>query len=170
MLRLIGFVASCLLTLLSAALFPSIKVLPFAPFLVLLLRRTPLLSLLWWAIAAGFITDLFSTQYRLGLSSFCYLAACIILFRFRKHLYEDKSLPFAFMTYVISLVVSLLFSFASLYKGAVVFPNILSFIRELFLSPITDVAIGFAFFFIPLRLYREMKQNRLKKRLEEEDE
>jgi len=64
-------------------LFPSLRFLAFAPFLVVFFMRKPLITSLWMAALAGLIVDLTSTTFRLGVFSLAY--ALTALFCHRKN-------------------------------------------------------------------------------------
>lgn len=100
------FIISLTLTLFFPILFPSIKLLFFIPYLVVLFYKQPYVKCLWGAFLCGLIIDLLSSQTRVGLWTLTYTATTYLLYKQRLNFFGDKQSTLPIMTFLFSLVLT----------------------------------------------------------------
>lgn len=132
----------------SQALFPELPLMPFSPFLAIASLRLSLQKTLWLALACGLCLDLLSSEPRLGVYAIPYLASVLILYRLRKHFFEDKLVAFSLYSAAISSLTTL---------GAALFSKIhwtLDFIAvDVVLLPCIDGLFGYLLFALPYAVF-----------------
>ncbi len=144
-LRTVFFISLCF-TLFTPALFPSIKLFFFAPFIIILFYQKPFIKCLWGALLSGLIVDLFSAHSHLGLHAINYITAVTILYKQRKHFFSDSATTLPLMIFFFSIIATLL-QIPILY----VFEQKISLskswiLSDLILMPFFDALYGFVFF------------------------
>lgn len=102
------FTACAALFLLSLSTWPIPNLTFFAPLLVTLFHRRPLISVLWISFACGLILDLFSPQPRLGIYALQYSLTSAVLYQYRHLLFEDRPSSVPIMTAVYSMLAAIL--------------------------------------------------------------
>jgi rod shape-determining protein MreD len=153
----VGFSIAFIMALLEGALFPELRLLPFAPFLALSYYRLSFPGALWAALGTGLLFDLMTSEMRFGFYALNFLLVTIIFYHQKKHFFEDKSVAFSLYTALISLGSTLLlFPFHDLSFSL---PSLFS---DLIVMPLLDGVYAFLWFTTPAKLY-----NYLKKRHEE---
>jgi rod shape-determining protein MreD len=135
--------------LLAPAIFPSLKLTFFAPFLVLVYYKKSYLSSMWIALFCGLIMDIFSSQARFGLYAVNYCVTTWFLFRQKRHFFEDSVSTLPIMTYffavISSLVQVLLLSiFVKSMHLTLVWVG-----TDLIMMPILDAIYAFVWFTLP---------------------
>lgn len=108
------FAYTCCLTIALPLFFPSWHLLFFAPFLVFTYYRYSLISCLWWALASGFVIDLFSAQTRLGIYAIHYSFTTFCLYRYKFYFFEDRFSTLPIMTFLFASL-SILIQFIVFY-------------------------------------------------------
>ena len=86
------FLLSLFCALVGPVLLPSMRLLAFAPFLVILYTRLPHIQCLWCAFGCGLLIDLLSSNLQLGAHALNYVLITLILFRIRKFFFAHKTL------------------------------------------------------------------------------
>lgn len=127
-----------LFSLLPAALLPSLKLFTFAPFLIIVLYKKPLLSALWIALGVGLLQDLFSGSEKLGTWAVAYTASLYLLSPLKRSFFEDSITTLPILTYLYSLLLTLCmltFSFS-----------------DLIIYPLFDALFALLFFTLPMQL------------------
>jgi rod shape-determining protein MreD len=155
---LFPFFLACFFALFGTALIQEIKLLAFAPFLALLYNRSTFQSSLWVASLCGLIVDLVSSQFCLGLHALNYCMTTVLLYRQRRHFFEDKPLAVCLFTLLISIVstsVDLLFT--ALFAGPVPLSGKLLGV-ELIVMPMLDAVFAYFWFCCPIILYLYIKK------------
>lgn len=149
----LGFLIACVMALLEGALFPELRLLPFAPFLALAYYRLSFPSALWAALGTGLLFDLMTAEMRFGLYALNFLLVTTIFYHQKKHFFEDKSLAFSLYTALISLGSTLLlFPFHDL---AFSLPSLIS---DLIIMPLIDGLYAFLWFTTPVKLYKYLNE------------
>ena len=146
---IVPFLATWLATLIIPGWFPWCRLTFFAPFLVLACYRLPLHHLLWWALACGTTLDLIASSHRLGILAATFCLSAFLIFRLKKHFFEDNFSTIPIMTAIFSLTSTLIH--AVLTK---VFDQSIRFsfgwvITDMILLPAFDVAYATLFFALP---------------------
>lgn len=133
--------------------FPSIRLMAFAPFLALALMRKELLPALWLCSLAGLMLDLTTSNPHFGLFAFSYFVTALATFRFRRHFYEEGLLSLPLFTILISFFWTLLFL---LFGGFT--PNLSSIASNLIVMPLFDALYAFFWFTCPCMMYNRFKK------------
>lgn len=144
----------------GGAFFPSIRLAPLAPFLVVCFYRLPFRQCLTLAFVSGLLIDLLSTQFRFGLFGVIHLLASALLYGQKKHFFEDRPLPFCLYTSLTSTFLSGLSLLAAKFSSmemAISFPVLLS---DLVFMPLIDGLYAFLWFVCPISLYTLMTKQK----------
>ena len=167
---LIPFFLSLFYAILGTVLFPSLRLIAFAPFLSLAFMRTSLISSLWLAFLSGLIIDLLSAELRFGTYALNYSLTTLILYNQKRHFFEDKPLSLSLFTLFFSLISTLL---QLLLFKEVTFTWKLA-LTDLFVMPLCDALYALFWFTIPLKIIAYLKKGTwrrfLTKQTEEESE
>jgi len=134
----------------GANLFPSIRLLSFAPFLSILFLRKPFLFSLWIAALCGLLVDLFTVDVRFGLTALCSAATGAITYHLKHYFYEDKLFSIPLYTAAISAVFSIMQLF--LTRDLVTF-NLQLLAQAVLIMPLVDALYGFVWFTCPRMVY-----------------
>lgn len=151
---LIFFIYALGLSLCVPALFPSLRLTFFAPFLVFIFYQKDKTTGMWWAFLCGLIIDLLSTHMRLGTYAFTYCLVTWILYPHKQHFFEDNLTTLPLMTALFSIL-SILIQICLLYtmNQKILFSwNWMK--EELFWTPVQDglyagIAFSFPSLFFP---------------------
>lgn len=98
----IGFVLAAFMALNQSALFPSVSLFAFAPFIALACIRAPFRIALWLAALAGFYNDLLSSD-PMGIHTLSAALVCALLHRFRLGALKDFPLQLCLYSALISI-------------------------------------------------------------------
>ena len=154
-----------LLTLLLGPLFtPKIHLFYCAPYLIISLYRLPLTSALWRAYACGILIDLLSSSPLFGLTSLNYCFAIWLLHGQTRHFFEDKLSTLPLMTFLFSLlstVLSLIFAF---FSGHTYPLSKLWAVTDLIMMPLADALYALLLFSFPFELIYRLRKLRLFKK------
>jgi rod shape-determining protein MreD len=146
------FIASLLLTIVTPALFPSVRFFFFMPFLVMAAYQKPLPTCIWLAFLCGFLIDLFSSDAHLGLYACAYCAAMFALYPQKRHFFADSLSTLPMMCFFFSSFSSLVLALL-LYNVELI--NIFSWkwlTADLLLMPMADALYAFCLFILPAQL------------------
>ncbi len=167
---LIPFFLALFYAILGTVLFPSLRLIAFAPFLGLAFMRTSLISSLWLAFLSGLIIDLLSAELRFGTYALNSSLTPLILYNQKRHFFEDKPLSLSLFTLFFSLISTLL---QLLLFKEVTFTWKLA-LTDLFVMPLCDALYALFWFTIPLKIIAYLKKGTwrrfLTKQTEEESE
>jgi len=154
----VPFIISFICWLSFPVLFPSLRPLFFAPFLVWVAYRKPLLSTLWYAFSCGLLIDLLS--FCLGITSLVYCLTMALLYGQTKNFFTDKLFTLALMTGLFSLLSTSLQALLMGFFGQE-FHFSWSWVgSDLGLMALVDATYAFLLFSLPFQLY----PNELKRR------
>jgi len=143
------FVATFLATLLVPQCIPWCRITFFAPFLVIACYRVPLHHTLWWALACGATLDIIGAGTRLGIMAITFCAATTILFRLKKHFFEDNLSTIPIMTGIFALTSTLLHAVLSKIFDPSIRFSFAWLITDMILLPALDVGYAALFFTLP---------------------
>jgi rod shape-determining protein MreD len=155
---LFPFFLACFFALFGAALTQEVKLLAFSPFLALLYNRFTFQGSLWIASLCGLIIDLVSSQFCLGVYALNYCVTTFILYRQRKHFFEDKPLALCLFTLFISAVsTGLDLLFIAAFADSVPFSRNLLW-ADLVAMPLLDAVFAYFWFCCPIMLYLHVQK------------
>lgn len=104
---IIYFSVGLLFTLGMPALFPSVKLFYFIPFLIRCYYRKSLNACLFIALITGLFIDLFSAHSRFGMYSANYVVTTYLLYQQKRNFFEDSYSTLPVMTFLFSLLSTL---------------------------------------------------------------
>jgi len=143
-----AFTFSFLLTLFFPVIFPSVRMLFFAPVIIIAIYAKPFSVVLWFAIFCGFILDLLSANMRMGIQELLFMLSTIAIYPFRKQFFADSLSTLPLMTFLFSVAYTIL-SFIVLKPA----PLSLSWLASDFiLMPLMDASYSFIVFIVPYLL------------------
>lgn len=125
----------------------------FAPFLIICFYQKSLWVSLWLAASVGIIDDIFSTSI-FGLSSFNYVLVSLLLYRIKKHFFEDRASTLSIMTFFFSslsifikAILEVIFSYS--------FPMTSHFFfTDIFLLPLFEGILVYVLYIFPYQFFK----------------
>ena len=153
----------------GTALFPEIRIWAFAPFLAILHHRVNFSKALWISFFCGLIIDCLSSQLRFGLFALNHVFVSLLLYREKRHFFEEKALALSLYATVISAFLSLFFMLFSYWSGGIEWSIALVF-SDLVLMPFLDGVYAFLWFTCPLSLILYFKKYGLRHLIPKEEE
>lgn len=142
------FLLAFLMTLMSTAVFPGIRLMTFAPFFALSYYRLSFVKALWLSFGCGLLLDLLSSELRFGLYALASTIITAVFYRQKRHFFEDKALAYSAFSALISLALTAFLLFLTDLKL-----HIAAVITNLLLMPAIDGLYAFLWFTCPLKLY-----------------
>lgn len=141
------------LSLVMPSVWPTLRILFFAPFLIMAIYQQSLTVCLWLGFLCGAVLDLLSSTSRLGIEAMAFCLAILIIHSQRRNFFADSFSTLPVMTF--------LFSFLSTAIGAILLysiemRNIMSIrwlITDLFIMPAADALYAFFLFIFPAMLF-----------------
>lgn len=151
-LRIIFF--TCFfLTIWIPVILPQIRLYFFAPYLIVLLYKRPLINCLWGALGCGLLIDALSAYQHLGLHALNYTLTLALLYRQRRHFFADSPSTLPIMTYLFSAV-STAIQIPLLYVFEQKLRINSHWIRtDLLLMPLFDAVYAFCVFILPFWVF-----------------
>lgn len=145
----IVFIICFSLSIWIPAVLPQLRLVFFAPYLIILLYKRPLINCLWGALTCGLILDLLSAYQHLGLFALNYTLTIAVLYRQRRHFFSDSPSTLPIMVYLFSVIstavqIPLLFVFEQKLKM-----NSSWIASDLLLMPFLDATYAFVLFILP---------------------
>lgn len=144
----ISFLLAFLMTFISTALFPGIRLMTFAPFFALSYYRLSFPKALWLAFGCGLLLDLLSSELRFGIYALASTVVSAIFYTQKRHFFEDKDLAFSAFSALISVGFTAFLFFLSDLKL-----HVGTLLTNLLLMPALDGLYAFLWFTCPLKLY-----------------
>lgn len=152
------FILALFALLFSSIFFPSLKLLPFAPFLAIAYNRSSFVRSLYLSLICGLLIDLLSSEVRFGFATLSTCMTTAILYRQKRHFFEDKPLALSLFTIVISLVfTSLSFVLVNFFGKSLPLTRKF-FMSDLVIMPLIDGAYAFFWFTCPLKFYNHIRK------------
>lgn len=143
------FLVALLLTLFTPVIFPALRLLFFAPVVVIAIYQRSLIGACWVALGCGLILDLLYAQDRFGPYTLSLVAATPIIYFQKRHFFADKLVTLPIMTFLYSVAVT---SIQLVYIAAVersVYFSMSWVITDLVLLPVLDSFVAFVLFIAP---------------------
>lgn len=162
-LSLLFFYTFCLAMCLGT-LFPFLRLLYFAPFLVLSFYRCSLPHSLWWAIACGFMMDLFSANTPFGIYALTYSLTTAYLYRYQFHLFKDRLSTLPVMTFCFACLSTVIQIVLFSIMGHTISFTWDWFKHDLLWMPLQDALYAIFAFTIPPMLVSKTKFYSMQKR------
>lgn len=148
----IGFFLAVAMALMQSALFPSISLSAFAPFIALACICAPFRIALWLAALAGFCNDLLGSD-PLGIHTVSAVLVSALLHRFRLRIFKDLALQLclfsaliAIFTLIFEIIVLFLFDRHISIEGK-------SLVLDFIEMPFINAAYAFFWFTGPILLW-----------------
>lgn len=149
----LSFVTTLFFQLTLPSLFPSLKLKFFIPFLILVYYQKEFLGAVWFSLFCGIILDLLSAPAKFGLYSLTYTLTTMLLYGQRLNLFADNVVTLPIMTFLFS-VISTLLEFSLLYIfGKPVGLSIAWLFSELLFMPLADTLYSFILFIVPAFMF-----------------
>jgi len=146
----VSFALGLLFTLCIPPLIPSLKLFYFIPFLIRCIYLKKLGTCLWIACGVGLILDLFSANSRFGLFSANYVLTTYMLYGQKRNFFEDSWSTLPFMTFVFSVLSTLVQILLLLVVDQHIIPLSLHFVfSDLIVMPLLDAVFAFCLFTLP---------------------
>ncbi len=153
------FLLSLFCALVGPVVLPSMRLLAFAPFLVILYTRLPHIHCLWCAFGCGLLIDLLSSNLQLGAHALNYVLVTLILFRIRKFFFAHKPVALALFTALFSILsCSLQLIIMAIYGQHIPF-GLASFLSDFILMPLCDGLYAFLGYTCPIYAYRGLRKS-----------
>ncbi|MFY7842463.1 MAG: hypothetical protein ACOVOR_00365 [Rhabdochlamydiaceae bacterium] len=147
------FCFSILIICFKSALFPSLKIQPFSPFLALTYINFSLLSSLWISGLCGLITDLLNTETFFGLYTFINMLGCLVLHQKKKFFFSDSLMSIPIFCVLISIVNCFLQILWGILFAEGISLSIHLIVHDIFSLSIVDGCYAFICFTIPTFSY-----------------
>jgi rod shape-determining protein MreD len=152
------FFLALFVALFRTAFLPHLHLMAFAPFLAIVYQRKRFAASLWYALISGFIIDLFTSEFRLGIFALNYLLTTLLVYRQKRYFFGDKSLSLFLFTALISSVSSTLqLLLFTLFAKKVELSGKL-IVCDLILMPLLDAVYAFLWFTCPMKLYTHLQK------------
>lgn len=165
----VPFFLALFIALYGSAFFPDFHLMPFAPFLALVYQRRRFLPSLWIAFFAGLIMDCITCQSRFGLFTLNFLLTTLVLYRRKRHFFEDHFLSLPIFTFFISVVSTLLtYLFLRIEERAPLFSLKLC-LTDFITMPLFDALYAIIWFYGPIKYIRYIKKTGIRKLFFKED-
>lgn len=153
-----SFSLALFFALFGTVFLPHVRLLAFSPFLALLYNRSSFTTSLWIASLCGLAIDLLSSEFRLGIYALNYSLTTLLLYKQKRHFFEDKPLALSLFTILISIVSTILqLLLISIFDRALPLSGKL-LITDLIIMPIVDAIYAFLWFSCPMMLFLYIKK------------
>ena len=153
-----SFALAVFFALFGTVFLPHVHLLAFSPFLALLYSRHSFMASLWIASLCGLAIDLLSSEFRFGIHALNYCLTTLVLYRRKRHFFEDKPLALSLFTFFISIVSTILqLLLIALFDRALPLSGKL-LITDLLLMPAADALYAFVWFSCPMMLFIYIKK------------
>ncbi len=153
----IAFFFCSLMAVFQSALWPSVGILSYAPFLALTCMRTSFLTSLWVAALVGLFSDLLSAD-PFGIYALSLTLTSASAYRFRNRFFQGEPLQLCIFTGIISFLFTPLHVFILfLFDRRAPFSGKWSFL-DFFTMPFLDAAYAFFWLVGPLLLFEWAKR------------
>lgn len=150
------FFLSLFFSVCTPILFPQVRIFAAAAFLAILYSRSSFLPSIWLATCQGLCLDLISSYSRFGLQALNLCLTTLLLYRYKRHFFEDKPIALSCFAALISSVSTLI----QLCLGPMADQGIslswqLIFLDLLFM-PCLDGIYAYLCFFSAMKIYQKI--------------
>lgn len=140
-------------TLFFPTLFPNLRLMFFAPFIIVLNYQKSILTCLWSSLFCGLLLDLLSSKTQIGLYAVSFCMASWILYGQRRNFFSDRLSTLSIMTFLFSIC-STAFQVMLLYLfGQEVNISWGWALTDLVYMPAWDAFYAFAVFILPAVIF-----------------
>lgn len=148
-----------LLTIFVPLMFPSLRLLFFVPFLIILFYQKSLPYCLWAAFFCGLFIDLLSNQSPFGFYAFIYTLTAALIYRQKRNFFSDHLSTLPLMTFLFSFTATALGLFFLYIFGSSIHIGIQWIFTDLVFMPLFDGLYAFVWFILlPMALQKKPKR------------
>lgn len=148
--------------LMGPTLFPSLRILFFAPFLVIIVYQISFLKCLWVSFFCGLLIDILSSNSHLGLYAGNYVLTTALIYHQRRNFFSDSISTLPLMTLFFSVVSTLLETFA-LYIFEKPLVSSWKWIGiDFILLPVVDALYSLMIFVMPTLFLKKYNKSNMK--------
>ena len=148
-----AFPVSCFFACFATAFFPHIRLVPFAPFLALIIMEKKLIHALWIAAACGLFLDLLQYQDHFGLYALGHVLATLVLYKQRRLLFFHKQFSLPLFATLFALIASGIHYLSLIFTGTPPFTSWGWLIADTFSTSLLDGLATALFYSLPFELY-----------------
>lgn len=154
-----AFINCLILTVLMPVIAPSIRLMYFVPFLVILFYQKSFAYCLWLSFFCGLIIDLLSVQPPFGFYACNYTLATAIVYQQKRNFFADHLSTLPIMTFLFSCTATILEVIFLYIFGTHVSLGLQWVFSDLFIMPASDALFAFLWFIlIPMSLQKKAKR------------
>lgn len=158
---IVAFFSGLGLTLLMPVIAPSLRLLFFAPFLVISFYKKSFPYSLWCSFFCGLIIDLLSVQSPFGFYACNYTLTTAILYNQKRNFFSDHLSTLPLMTFLFSFTATILQVLFVYIFGNHVSLGLQWIFSDLFIMPGSDALFALLWFIlIPISLKKNKKTRR----------
>jgi rod shape-determining protein MreD len=160
-----AFLLALLFTLLGPIFFPKWHLFYFAPYIVISYYQCSRIAALWRSYMCGLILDLLSSAPFFGFSSLNYCLVSLALYSQKRNFFEDKLSTLPLMTFLFSLLSTLITLILSLFFGHHLRLTWQWPATDLLFMPLADALYASLLFSLPFHLLHYLRHLRLRRSL-----
>lgn len=154
------FINCLLFTLIMPVIAPSLRLLYFVPFLIILFYQKSFSYSLWASSLSGLIIDLLSTQPPFGFHACLYSLATAILYHQKRNFFADHLSTLPIMTFLFSCLVTVLAVGVLLIFGTPIVLGWTWIFSDLLAMPLCDAVFAFLWFILIPISFQQKSQRR----------
>ena len=146
----LAFGCACFSLLVIPVIFPSVRLLFFAPCLVIFYYQRSLLASLWASLICGFIVDTLSCTPQFGIYALNYCLCTAFLYPQKRNFFADSISTLPLMTLLFSLLSTTIDGIFNIYSLSWHW-----FVTDFFLMPFGDALYALCIFLLPSVRFKE---------------
>jgi rod shape-determining protein MreD len=158
---IITFFLATMALLLQTAVFPSIRLIFYIPFLIFLYFNSSFISSLWISALVGLMVDSFSST-PFGIYAINYSILTAILYK-EKRFFNEKPLSISLFTVLMSMAFSIIHLILLFIFDKPLSITAKWILTDLFIMPIIDGLYAFIWFVCPIKIFEKIKKLAIKK-------
>jgi rod shape-determining protein MreD len=150
-----AFVAMLFFCLFSQIISPSLRLLFFAPFIIITYYQKSYVAALNYSLLVGLILDLFTSPLRFGLNALNYTMTTAFIYNQKKNFFADSPTTLPLMTFIFSILSTLIqITLLSIFSKPISL-SLTWIFSDLIIMPALDALFAFAWFILPHFLFRK---------------
>lgn len=154
-----AFFSTLFFTLFTPAITPSLRLMFFVPFLVILFYQKTFSVSLWMAFFCGLIIDLLSIQSPFGFYALNYTLTAAIIFPQKRNFFADHLSTLPIMTLLFSSLATLLQAIFLYIFSSYIHINLWWVFTDLIIMPLFDGLYAFIWFIlVPMILPKKSRR------------
>ena len=153
-----AFCLALFAALFSTSFFPNVRLIAFAPFLCIAYTQKHFIPCLWLSFICGISIDLLSYQSMFGLHALSYCLTTVLLYRQKRHFFDDKSWALAVFTALFTCINSsleLLFISAFAKQMPISF---LAIVNNTLVTSFLDALYAIMWFSYTVKIYKYIRK------------